>query len=115
MEPPCSRLAGQRVDRSVESGAWAHYRSGLGWIRRVVAADVGRLALDGVELVDDFLLAVRQALRERREVGLQLRVLGLRGERLRPVQGEVVMAAAVIQLARLGRGILAVIEQRARR
>jgi len=37
------------------------------------------------------------------EAGLQLRVLGLRGQRLSPVQGEIEMAAAIVDSADLAR------------
>ncbi len=98
------RSGGEGVDHGVKGGAGAHHRAGLGGIRCIVAADVGRLALDGIELVDDLLLVLGQRSGDGGEVGLQLRVLGLRGERLGPVHGQVEMAAAVVQLARLGRG-----------
>ena len=59
----------------------------------------------------DLLLVLGQLLGQRRELGRQLGVLGLRGQLLRPVQGQVELAAAVVQLAGLGRGVLVVVQQ----
>src|SRR4029079_1564649 len=105
----------ERVYRGIERGAGAHDGARLAWTGEVIAADVSRLALDGVQLVDDLLLVLRQLLGERRKVGLQFRVLALRRKRLRPVHREVKVAAPVVELPGLGRGRLVAVEQLARR
>src|SRR5205807_1099734 len=47
----------------------------------------------------------------RLEAGGQLLVFGLRGQRLRPVEGKVEMAAAIVDLADLARRIAVVLEE----
>lgn len=87
----------------------------LGHRGLVVAADVGRLALDGDQLVDDLLLLLGQRRREGREGLGQLRVLGLLGQLLGPVQGQVEVAAAVVDAAELAAGRLVLGQERAGR
>src|SRR5690606_15165330 len=93
----------QAVERAVEGPARAHCLRHLLHVGAVVAADVDRAALHAVELGHDLLLAPGQRARQRRELLLQPGVLILRRQRLRPVQGEVVVAAAVVQAAHLAR------------
>src|SRR6202040_3772076 len=70
---------------------------------QVITADVDRLALRADQFAIDLRLVLAEGLGQRFEAGLQLRVLGLRGQRLSPVQGEVEMAAAIVELADLAR------------
>ena len=80
-------------------------RMTVGGLRRVglvVAADVGRLALDRDQLVDDRLLLRGERLGERGERLRELRVVGLLRQLLRPVQGQVEVAAAVVDAAERG-------------
>src|SRR5215469_3334191 len=62
------------------------------------------MALRADQLAIDLRLVLAERLGERLEAGLQLLVLGLRGQRLRPVEREVEMAAAIVDLADLARG-----------
>ncbi len=61
---------------------------GLGRVGLVVAADVGGLALDREQLVDDRPLLRGQRLGERGEPFGEVRVVGLLGQLLRPVQAQ---------------------------
>src|SRR5580704_19364460 len=61
------------------------------------------MALRADQFAIDLGLVFGERLGERFEAGLQLRVLGLRGQRLSPVQGEVEMGAAIIEFADLAR------------
>lgn len=88
--------SGEGGDGLVEGGGRTHHGRGLGRVGLVVATDLDRGALDGDELVDDLLLVGREGLRQRREGLGQLRVLGLGGQLLGPVQGQVEVAAAVV-------------------
>src|SRR5262245_6771899 len=99
------------AERGIERRARTHHGARLLTVWNVIAADVGRLSLHGVELVDDLLLVVGERLRELREVGLQLAVLLLCGERLCPVEREIEMAAAVVELASARTGRLVALEQ----
>ena len=67
----------------------------------VVAAEVGHLALHGEELGGDGLLVGGQLLGERRERRRQLGIGGLRGQLLGPVERQVEVAAAVVELVDL--------------
>src|SRR4051812_19032146 len=85
------------LDRGVERLARPHHRVCLLAIDEVVAAEVDALALNRIKLAHDRFLVTRQPLRERRERVRELRLVGLVGERLRPVECEVEMAAAVVE------------------
>src|SRR5471030_1368992 len=95
----------------VERRARTHDRLGFRRVGQVVAADVHRLALNFLELFDDLRLVLGQRLGQRREVGLQFRVLALRGQGLRPVQRQVEVAATVVEFAGAGRWRLVIVEQ----
>src|SRR5690606_14499551 len=69
--------AGQRLQRTVEGGAWSHCGGGLGVVGAVVPAEVDGSSLHGEQLVDDLVLAVRQRIRQPGEARRQLRVVGL--------------------------------------
>ena len=69
-------------------------------VRHVVATDVHRLTLHLEQLRDDLVFVLGQSLRNGREVVPKLIVVGLR-KRLRPVEGEVEMAAPVVELVHL--------------
>jgi hypothetical protein len=73
------------------------------------------VALRRLHLGDDLLFVLGQRLRERRETLLQLAVVSLAAERLRPIQGQVEMAASIVELAGLRRRRLVVVEQLAGR
>src|SRR3974390_1549160 len=98
------------VQEGIEGQAWTHDRGALGAIRMVVAADINRLALRRVQLVDDPRLVARQLLGERPKAPLQHRIGALRGERLRPVERQIEMAAATVQLTHVARGRSVVFE-----
>ena len=72
----------ERGDGLVERGGRPHHRGGLLGVGTEVAADVGRLALHGQQLVDDRLLGLAQRRGERGERLGQLGVLGLLRELL---------------------------------
>ena len=88
----------------VERGARAQGGLRLGVVREVVAADVGGLPLDGEEFGNDLRFVFREGVRQRGEDFLQRGIGILRGERLRPVEGEVEMGAAVVDGAELAAG-----------
>src|SRR5215510_9498001 len=99
--PPDS--VSERGERGVQRGARPHRGGRLGGVRQVVPAYVDRLALCADQLAIDLGFVLAERLGQRFEAGLQLRVLGLCGQRLSPVQGEVEMAAAIVELADLAR------------
>src|SRR5574337_1958809 len=108
------RLRCHRCDGCVERAARAHHGVQLGEVGLVVAANVGCLALHGTELLDDPGLVVGQSLGQRRELGSQRGVFGLRCQRLGPIQGQVELTAAVVDLADLARRRLVLVQQLAR-
>ncbi|CWN16983.1 Uncharacterised protein [Neisseria meningitidis] len=65
----------------------------------VVAADVGRFALYGGKLGNDFRFVGGQSGCQWRKCGFQFGIFVLRRQFLRPVEGEVEMAAAVVEFA----------------
>ena len=67
----------------------------------VVAADVDRRSLHLVELVDDGVLVGAQRLGNGREARRQLGVVGLARQLARPVERQVEVAAAVVELVHL--------------
>ena len=79
------------------------------WV--IVTTDIGRMALDHTHFFQDFVLAVFQLLRQLREEVLQILVVILVGQFLRPVTGEVEVAAAVVQLTGVTRRRLVVLQQ----
>ena len=99
-DPATSGQAVSPASAAVERGARAHRRGGLLGVRVVVAADVHRRALHGVELADDRRPPPRQAPRPARRSALASSASSVwRGQLLRPVQREVEVAAAVVELA----------------
>ena len=67
----------------------------------VVPAQVNGLALRGCEFCKDHLFVLLQLLGDGSEVGKQFRILILACQRLGPVKGEVVVAAAIVGLSDL--------------
>ena len=67
----------------------------------IVPADVDRLPLRGEQLGVDLLLVVAQFLGDLGEPLRDPLVLRLRGQGLRPIEREIEMAAAVVDLADL--------------
>src|SRR5579872_1836880 len=103
--------ASERGECGVQRSARPHCSRRLGGVGQVVAADVDRLALRADQLAVDLGLVLGERLGQRLEAGLQLRVLGLGGQRLSPVQGEVEMAAAIVDLADPARGVAIELEE----
>src|SRR5207237_2761775 len=101
----------QRRQGGVERRARAHGRRRQRRVGEVVAADVDRPALHRVELVDDRRLVGGEPLGQRGEAGGQGRVVGLGGQRLRPVERQVELAAPVVELAALAGRRLGGVEQ----
>src|SRR5580704_3555767 len=95
--------ASERGDGGVQRGARPHGGRRLGGIGQVVPAYVDRLALRADQFAIDLGFVLAERLGQWFEAGLQLRVLGLRGQRLRPVHGEVEMGTAIVELADLAR------------
>ena len=102
---------GEGRQRAIKGGAGAHDGVQLGGVGQVVTTDVGRLALHGVQLVHDLLLVVCQLLGHASKLGCQFGIFGLCGQLLRPVQRQVELAAAVVELAGLRAGALVVVQQ----
>src|ERR1700740_2669489 len=94
-------IRSERGERGVQRGARPHRGRRLGGIGQVVTARVDRLGFRGGPVRIYLWLVSGERLGQRFEAGLQRRILGLRGQRLRPVQGEVEMAAAIVELADL--------------
>src|SRR5262245_53266187 len=101
--PPPPNSASESSERGVQRRARPHRRRRLGGIGLVITSDVDRLALRGDQLGVDLGLVLGECLGQRLEAGLQLLVLALRGQRLRPVKREVEMAAAIVELTDLAR------------
>src|SRR5471032_901389 len=95
----------------VEGVAWAHGFAGQLWVRRVVAADVHWLALYGVQLGNNSRLVVAQGFGQFAELRLQCSVFGLGSQGLSPVQRQVEVAAAVVDVADFARWRLVVVEE----
>src|SRR3546814_67926 len=108
---PCTATSSSTIFASLSASAAARGGGGAGGGGAVVAAEVDRLALHGDQLLDDLRFVVRQRGGQRGECRLQAGVGVLRGQRLRPVQREVVVAAAVVDPAELARGRLVVVEE----
>src|SRR6476661_7761282 len=89
------------VDDLIEAGTRAHGRGDELVVRLVVATDVDRRSLDRVELVDDRVLVGAQCVRDGGEARRQLGVVGLCRELARPVERQVEVAAAVVELVHL--------------
>src|SRR5690606_4169003 len=101
-----------RGEDFVESLAGTERGGGLGGVGAVVAADVVGAALHGDQLGDDVGLGGGEFLGDGSEHGLELGVVGLRGEGLGPVKREVEMRAAVVDAgADLAGGALVVFEE----
>lgn len=96
---------------AVQGLAWAHHLGGQLGIRGIVATDVGWLALNGVELGDDSLLVLGQGFCQRGEACLQGSVVSLGSQGLGPVQGQVEVAAAVVDTANFARRRLVGVEE----
>ena len=77
----------------------------------VVAADVGRFALGGDEFGDDGVFVGGELLGDGGELGFEFGVLVLCGEGLGPVEGEVEVAASVVDAADATRGGLVVLQE----
>src|SRR5699024_8304742 len=105
-----SQRGGDLLEDPVEGGRGAHHRGGLLEIGAVVAADVRRLALHREQLLRNGLLAVGELLRDRGEGGGELGVLALRGQLLRPVKGQVEVAAEVVDRAEIALRGLALVQ-----
>src|SRR5699024_6143877 len=100
----------------VQRGAGPHRRGGLRLVGAVVAVEVDRVALHPDELLVDLRLVLPEGAGDRREALGQPGVLLLGGEGLGPVQREVEVAAAVVDLADpAGRGLVLLEERRDRR
>src|SRR3972149_6195109 len=107
---PVELLLRHLSDDRVQRGAGAHRRVGLRGIGPVIAAHVDRPPLRRDQLRVDLRRVVAELLRDLRELRLEFLVLRLLGERLRPVEREVEVAAAVVDLADLAGGGLVVVE-----
>ena len=77
----------------------------------VVALDVGRFSLHGVEFGDDRGFMFRQRFREAGECGLQFVVFGLFGQGLRPIHRKIEVAAAVVDAADFTRRRFVLVEE----
>src|SRR5262245_54459593 len=93
--------ASRSVERRVERLARPHHRRGLVTIGVVVATDFHRIPLHLRKFGHDGVLTLRQGLGQFGEMVGQFLVLGLLGELLRPVQGQVVLATTVVELTGL--------------
>ena len=100
-----------RPQRRIERLARPHHRLDLVVIRQVISTNISGLALHRRKLRHDGLFAGLQRFGQRRKVALQRFIFGLLGQRLCPVQGQIELAAAVVQLAGLGRRVLVVVQQ----
>ena len=98
---------------ALKRGARAHGRGDELVVGEVVATDVDRRALHRVELVDDLVLVGAQRLGDRGEARRQLGVVGLCRQLPRPVEREVEVAAAVVELVHLARRRAVLVEHRA--
>src|SRR5471032_911857 len=101
----------QRSDRGVEGVAWAHGLADQLGIGVVVTADVHWLALNGIELGDDGRFVLGQGLGQLAKLRLQCSVFGLGGQGLCPVQRQVEVAAAVVDVSDFARWRLVVVQE----
>jgi hypothetical protein len=92
-------------------GARAHGLADQLGIGVVVTADVHWLALNGVELGNDGRFVLGQGFGQGRELRLQGSVFGLGGQGLSPVQRQVEVAAAVVDVADFARWRLVVVQE----
>src|SRR5450830_149940 len=101
----------QRGNRRVEGCARTHGLADQLGVGVVVTADVHWLALYGVELGNDGRLILGQGLGQLGELALQRSVFALGGQGLGPVQRQVEVAAAVVDVADFTRWRLVVVEE----
>src|SRR5471032_1656199 len=101
----------QGVDRSVQGGAWAHDFSSLLRAEVVVTRDIHSLALNGIEFGNDGRFVVGQGFCQLAELRLQCGVFGLGGQGLCPVQCQIEVAAAVVDVADFARRRLVVVQE----
>lgn len=94
----------QGGENRIEGLAGAEGGVGFLVVGLVVAADVDGTALDGEEFSDDFFFVGSELLGDGGEEGLEFVVAGLGGEGLGPVEGEVEVAAAVVDGAEFAAG-----------
>src|SRR5262245_38949937 len=85
----------------VQRRAWPHRGRGELRVGVVVAADLHGLALHSRELAEDPLLVGFERFRDVAELRLERFVLRLIRERARPIEREIKMAAAIVELADL--------------
>ena len=95
----------------VERCARAHDGVELVQVRLVVTANIHGLALHCGEFSHDGLLACGQLGSQRGKLGGQHSVIGLCRQRLRPVQGQIKLAATVVELPGLRRRVFVVLQQ----
>ena len=95
--------------------ARAHGRGDQCVVGEVVAADVDRRALHLVELAHDLVLVGGERGGDGRELRRELGVVGLRGQLLGPVEREIEVAAAVVELVHLARRRATLVQHRTRR
>ena len=101
----------QRSECGIEGRARAHDLAGQLRVGAVVTADVHGLALHGAEFGNDGCFILGQGFGQWRELRFQLGIIVLCGKLLSPIQGQVEMAATVVQLAGFARWRLVVVQQ----
>ena len=89
----------QTVHNGVEGGTRTHRRLHLGRIRVVIPTELHWLAFHRLQFLQNRVYFCFQFLRHRGKNSLQLLIVILRGQFLRPIQGFVDMATGIIQLA----------------
>ena len=89
----------ERIQHRVQGLTRPHDRLTFASIRLVVAADVHSGTLHAVQLINDVSLVCCELLSQRRKVDFQLRIGVLRCECLGPIQSQVEVATAIVELA----------------
>mmetsp|Transcript_23465 Transcript_23465/g.44200 ORF Transcript_23465/g.44200 Transcript_23465/m.44200 type:complete len:425 (-) Transcript_23465:1048-2322(-) len=99
------------IQDAIEGVAWTHGNARFAGIRVVVASNVQRLALALHKVLCDLTLALLQFGETCCELRLQLFIFVLGGKGLHPVQAQVEVAAAVINLVDLPRWRLVLLQK----
>src|SRR3990167_2397159 len=99
--PSLERLLCNRIHDRVQGRTRTHRFLRLRVIGMIIPADVDRLALGREQLAVDLGFVVRHLLGDLGKPGRETFVLGLLGQRLRPVQRQIKMAPAIVDFSHL--------------
>src|SRR5881296_748375 len=83
-----------RIHDRIQGWAWTHGFRGLRWIGMIVPGQIDRFSLGAEQLGRNLGLILRKLFSDFRKTRLKVLIVGLLGQRLRPVQRKIKMAPA---------------------